>query len=129
MKTQPLLLLGMCFILGILFQEYFPVPENSGYILVIISFLTIFFLFNKSIFLLRLRNFFLGFFFFSIGVFLHQFYNQNTAEINLAKNETIVFQLSKKLNSTETNKKYEVVAWKEFKKQKFKSILIIPNEK
>lgn len=68
------------------------------------------------------------FLFFGIGIFLH-FLNSNSAQnFDFEKNKTtkIVFQLSKKLNSNERNKRYEIEILN-FEKP-FSAVISIPKE-
>ena len=51
----------------------------------------------------------LGLLFFGVGTVLHFFNTFSTEKLSVSSNETIVFKISKKLNSNEKNKKYEVV--------------------
>jgi len=62
--------------------------------------------------------------FFGIGIILHFFNGFSSKKMIQSQNETIVFKISKKLNSTEKYKKYEVVA--QSGKEHFNSILFIP---
>ena len=111
MNKQPLLICAISFGLGIFFQDKFDFPFwGAVAILVfgIVGFLAGFFI--RNFFFDRLKSAFLVFLFFSIGIFLH-FLNSNSAQnFDFKKNKTtkIVFQLSKKLNSNERNKRYEV---------------------
>lgn len=62
--------------------------------------------------------------FFGVGIVLH-FFNSFSSKKNIEPhNETIVFKISKKLNSTEKYKKYEVTA--QSGKEHFNSILFVP---
>lgn len=111
MNKQPLLICAISFGLGISFQDKFDFPFwGAAAILVlgIVGFLAGFFI--RNFFFDRLKSAFLVFLFFGIGIFLH-FLNSNSAQnFDFEKNKTtkIVFQLSKKLNSNERNKRYEV---------------------
>ena len=111
MNKQPLLICAISFGLGIFFQDKFDFPFwGAAAILVlgIVGFLAGFFI--RNFFFDRLKSAFLVFLFFGIGIFLH-FLNSNSAQnFDFEKNKTtkIVFQLSKKLNSNERNKRYEV---------------------
>ena len=111
MNKQPLLICAISFGLGIFFQDKFDFPFwGTAAILVlgIVGFLAGFFI--RNFFFDRLKSAFLVFLFFGIGIFLH-FLNSNSAQnFDFEKNKTtkIVFQLSKKLNSNERNKRYEV---------------------
>ena len=111
MNKQPLLICAISFGLGIFFQDKFDFPfwgTAATLVLGIVGFLAGFFI--RNFFFDRLKSAFLVFLFFGIGIFLH-FLNSNSAQnFDFEKNKTtkIVFQLSKKLNSNERNKRYEV---------------------
>ena len=129
MNKQPLLICAISFGLGIFFQDKFDFPFwGTAAILVlgIVGFLAGFFI--RTFFFDRLKSAFLVFLFFGIGIFLH-FLNSNSAQnFDFEKNKTtkIVFQLSKKLNSNERNKRYEVEILN-FEKP-FSAVISIPKE-
>ena len=129
MNKQPLLICAISFGLGIFFQDKFDFPFwGAAAILVlgIVGFLAGFFI--RNFFFDRLKSAFLVFLFFSIGIFLH-FLNSNSAQnFDFEKNKTteIIFQLSKKLNSNERNKRYEVEILN-FEKP-FSAVISIPKE-
>ena len=129
MNKQPLLICAISFGLGIFFQDKFDFPFwGTATILVlgIVGFLAGFFI--RNFFFDRLKSAFLVFLFFGIGTFLH-FLNSNSIQcFDFEKNKTtkIVFQLSKKLNSNERNKRYEVEILN-FEKP-FSAVISIPKE-
>ena len=129
MNKQPLLICAISFGLGIFFQDKFDFPFwGTAAILVlgIVGFLAGFFI--RNFFFDRLKSAFLVFLFFSIGIFLH-FLNSNSAQnFDFEKNKMtkIIFQLSKKLNSNERNKRYEVEILN-FEKP-FSAVISIPKE-
>ena len=129
MNKQPLLICAISFGLGIFFQDKFDFPFwGTAAILVlgIVGFLAGFFI--RNFFFDRLKSAFLVFLFFGIGIFLH-FLNSNSAQnFDFEKNKTtkIVFQLSKKLNSNERNKRYEIEILN-FEKP-FSAVISIPKE-
>ena len=129
MNKQPLLICAISFGLGIFFQDKFDFPFwGTAAILVlgIVGFLAGIFI--RNFFFDRLKSAFLVFLFFSIGIFLH-FLNSNSAQnFDFEKNKTtkIVFQLSKKLNSNERNKRYEIEILN-FEKP-FSAVISIPKE-
>ena len=129
MNKQPLLICAISFGLGIFFQDKFDFPfwgAAATLVLGIVGFLAGFFI--RNFFFDRLKSAFLVFLFFSIGIFLH-FLNSNSIQnIDFEKNKTtkIVFQLSKKLNSNERNKRYEVEILN-FEKP-FSAVISIPKE-
>ena len=129
MNKQPLLICTISFGLGIFFQDKFDFPfwgVAAILVLGIVGFLAGFFI--RNFFFDRLKSAFLVFLFFGIGIFLH-FLNSNSAQnFDFEKNKTtkIVFQLSKKLNSNERNKRYEVEILN-FEKP-FSAVISIPKE-
>ena len=129
MNKQPLLICAISFGLGIFFQDKFDFPfwgAAATLVLGIVGFLAGFFI--RNFFFDKLKSAFLVFLFFSIGIFLH-FLNSNSIQnFDFEKNKTvkIVFQLSKKLNSNERNKRYEVVILN-FEKP-FSAVVSIPKE-
>ena len=129
MNKQPLLICAISFGLGIFFQDKFDFPFWGAVailVLGIVGFLAVFFI--RNFFFDRLKSAFLVFLFFSIGIFLH-FLNTNSAQnFDFEKNKTtkIVFQLNKKLNSNERNKRYEVEILN-FEKP-FSAVISIPKE-
>ncbi len=129
MNKQPLLICAISFGLGIFFQDKFDFPfwgAATTLVLGIVGFLAGFFI--RNFFFDRLKSAFLVFLFFGIGIFLH-FLNSNSAQnFDFEKNKTtkIVFQLSKKLNSNERNKRYEVEILN-FEKP-FSAVISIPKE-
>ncbi len=62
--------------------------------------------------------------FFGIGIVLHFFNSFSLQNISTANNETVIFKISKKLNSNEKNRKYEAVA--QIDKENFNAILYLP---
>jgi len=124
LHKQPLLILCVCFILGIFCQDFFLLKLNTIYILLILSFLTlIIFLFNGFYFY-RLRPISLFLLFFSLGIFAHHLNSEKPKLPNLAGKENILFKITKKLNSNEKNRRYEIDAWKG--NEMFKSVLSLP---
>lgn len=129
MNKQPLLICAISFGLGIFFQDKFDFPFGGAVAILalgIVGFLAGFFI--RNFFFDRLKSAFLVFLFFSIGIFLH-FLNSNSAQnFDFEKNKTteIIFQFSKKLNSNERNKRYEVEILN-FEKP-FSAVISIPKE-
>ncbi|MFY1048275.1 ComEC/Rec2 family competence protein [Chryseobacterium sp. GP-SGM7] len=126
LDRQPLLILVISFILGIFFQDQFSFELYSIYLILLFSLLVFGLLFQKKRILFKLRNVFLVSLFFGLGISFH-FYNQLSKEkFNLKTNETIIFKVSKKLNSNEKYKKYEVFA--EVENQSFNAIVIVEKD-
>jgi len=129
MNKQPLLICAISFGLGIFFQDKFDFPfwgAATTLVLGIVGFLTGFFI--RNFFFDRLKSAFLVFLFFGIGIFLHFLNTNSTQNFDFEKNKTteIVFQLNKKLNSNERNKRYEVEIFN-FEKP-FSAVISIPKE-
>lgn len=133
MKKQPLLILLIGFILGIVFQEYFHLNEFTVFSLLALSGVSLIGIGIEIGFFPRIKYEVLVFFFFSIGVFVH-FQNSSAQKIPpLDGKENIVFQLNKKLNSNEKNRRYivDVVAVPSEEIKDFspiKSVLSIPKD-
>lgn len=62
--------------------------------------------------------------FFGLGICLHYLNFPNASQFSFKSNENIVFKISKKLNSTDKNKKYEAIV--QIGKETFNSIVLIP---
>lgn len=124
MRKQPLLIVLICFILGILFFEKFPFDEEWVFSFLAISFLSIVLCFFKKEYVQKFKFYVFGLFFFSLGIFCHFLNSHKFENLNLQKKENIVFKLVKKLNSNEKARRYEVVAW--HSGSEFRTILSIP---
>jgi len=129
MNKQPLLICAISFGLGIFFQDKFDFPfwgVVAILVLGIVGFLAGFFI--RNFFFDRLKSAFLVFLFFGIGIFLHFLNTNSTQNFDFEKNKTTetVFQLNKKLNSNERNKRYEVEILN-FEKP-FSAVISIPKE-
>lgn len=107
LNKQPLLIVVLCFILGIFFQDKFFLKQNSIILILLFSAIIFGLFFLKSQVLFKLRNFLLMIFFFGLGILFHFYSNSDTQKSNLKTNETVVFKISKKLNSNLKFKKYE----------------------
>ena len=112
MKKQPLLVLLLCFIIGIIFQENLIMSQGVTYILLVISGTSLISILIRKTLFQRIKYFCLGFFFFSIGIFVHLLNSGQHKIPSLESKEDVVFQLNKKLNSNEKNRRYiiEVLA-------------------
>lgn len=124
MNKEPLLILCACFILGILFQDYFSMSFKWACILLITCFLTLFLSIAKSFFFQKIKPVFLGIFFFAVGVFSHYLNSKQPELPTVDQKENVVFKLDKKLNSNEKNWRYEVTIFNG--KSNFKSVLSVP---
>lgn len=129
MTKQPLLFCTLFFILGILVQDFFQwngwiVGSGLGLSIIILGLGLI-----KNIFFDQLKSIFLLLFFAILGVFCHFLnFQKNDFSPNITENKTqnIVFQLTKKLNSNEKNKRYEIEILN-FEKP-FSAVISIPKE-
>jgi len=82
--------------------------QGVSTLLLIISVISLFSILIKTTFFQRIKYYCLGFFFFSIGIFV-QLSNSDKPEIpELNSKENIFFELKKKLNSNEKNRRYIV---------------------
>ncbi|WP_313098963.1 ComEC/Rec2 family competence protein [Epilithonimonas sp.] len=133
MKKQPLLILLLCFIFGILFQEFLIMGQMLVFSFLIISTVSIISVLIKNQFFQSVKYYCLGFFFFSIGIFVH-FQNSQQQKLPILKEkETIIFELDKKLNSNEKNRKYyvEILDVSDLKQKEnfpFKTVISIPKD-
>ena len=108
LNRQPLLILAICFILGIVFQDKILLEKNGVYGVGIVSLGILISIFFQSYFLHKARAILLGLLFFGIGIIIH-FSNTFSipVEMPVKKKETVTFKISQKLNSTEKYRKYE----------------------
>ncbi len=126
LNRQPLLILVCCFILGILFQDYFSFKQNCIFIVAIFCFFIAICTLIKSFLISRIYSVILGVFFFGLGICVHYLNSPEASPVFLNPNQDIVFKISKKLNSTEKNKKYEGIV--EVDQRNFSSVILIPKE-
>ena len=133
MNKQPLLILLLSFIAGILLQEFLVLDRLFVCLILIFSGVSLISIFIKTVFFQKIKYYLLGFFFFSIGLFVH-FQNSEQPKLPILKEkETIVFQLNKKLNSNEKNRKYyvEILEVSDLKQKEnfpFKTVISIPKD-
>ena len=80
--------------------------------------------FFRSYFISKYKPVFLAVSFVGIGIGLHCINSFSDQNFNIEKNETVVFKISKKLNSTEKNKKYEAIIHLDDKV--FNAVVLIP---
>ncbi|PWN63398.1 ComEC/Rec2 family competence protein [Chryseobacterium oncorhynchi] len=108
LNRQPLLILAICFILGIFFQDKILLEKNAVYGVGFISLSILISIFFQSYFLHKVRAILLGLLFFGIGIIIHFSNTFSTpVEVPVKKKETVTFKISQKLNSTEKYRKYE----------------------
>ncbi|WP_244428636.1 DUF4131 domain-containing protein, partial [Flavobacterium sp. B17] len=123
LNRQPLLILVICFILGIFFQDHFSLDENYIYLIVVCCLIISISTFFRNYFIYKFTPYLLGIMFFGIGICLH-FFNSSQQHIQVSGNKTIFFTISKKLNSNKKNRKYEAVV--QTGNEKFNAVLYIP---
>ncbi|WP_336702511.1 ComEC/Rec2 family competence protein [Chryseobacterium indologenes] len=127
MNKQPLLILAICFILGILFQDRVVLAEivvdGVGIICSILLILICF----HSYLLHKTKIVLLMLLLFGAGIVLH-FYNTSSSvdKLPINKHETVLFKISQKLNSSEKYRKYEGIA--QARNACFNSIFYVPKE-
>ncbi|WP_144281750.1 ComEC/Rec2 family competence protein [Chryseobacterium echinoideorum] len=126
MNKQPFLIAVFCFILGIFFQDYLFLRDKYIFFIVFIAVALagLFFINHSTLF--KIRTFIFTVFFFLAGIVLHSFNIHYSQSYQLETNELIVFKISKKLNSNQKYKKYEVLA--EVDNRSFKAIVNIKKE-
>ncbi|WP_332033550.1 ComEC/Rec2 family competence protein [Kaistella sp.] len=90
----------------------------------VFSFLMLVLYLVKDFYFHRIRHVSLFFLFFSLGIFGHFLNSKKPFLPELKSKEVIVFKITKKLNSNEKNRRYEISAWKG--KQPFLSVLSVP---
>ncbi|WP_415329034.1 ComEC/Rec2 family competence protein [Chryseobacterium sp. MMS23-Vi53] len=126
LNKQPFLILVTCFILGIIFQDKFSLSENFIYSIAGLCLVVLLSTIFKSFILRQFKAYLLGLMFFGIGIILHFFNSFESKELKFSSKETVVFKVSKKLNSNEKNRKYEAVA--QIGKEIFNAVLYIPKD-
>ncbi|MCT2407374.1 ComEC family competence protein [Chryseobacterium antibioticum] len=124
MDKQPILILAICFILGIFFQDQLKVDKNSVYFVSGCCLLLFVFTFFHSYLLHKIKAGMLGLLFFGAGIILHFFHTFSSHTLSVSEKVAVTFKISKKLNSTEKNKKYEVYA--RAGEENFNALLYIP---
>ncbi|SEW48979.1 competence protein ComEC [Chryseobacterium wanjuense] len=126
LNKQPLLILAVCFIVGVLLQDKLSLDKNYIYLVIGICLLVFIATFFKSYFLHKAKPYLLGIMFFGIGIILHFFNSFSPQSLSVPRNEFIIFKISKKLNSTEKNKKYEAVI--NVDKKTVNAVLYVPKD-
>jgi len=133
MNKQPLLILLLSFIAGILLQEFLVLDRLFVRLILIFSGVSLISIFIKTVFFQKIKYYLLGFFFFSIGLFVHFQNSEQPKTPTLKEKETIIFQLDKKLNSNEKNRKYyvDILQISDLKQREnlpFKTVISIPKD-
>lgn len=126
MNKQPLLLMLLCYVLGIFFCDLIPTSIHQTVFLMSFALVFTMLSFFKVKILKELKNYSLGFLFFSVGVFSHYWHSKKSEIPNFQGKQTVVFQINKKLNSNKKYRKYEVLAKAE--KNEINAILYVPKE-
>ena len=108
MNKQPLLILWICFIFGILISEKLSLSTALVHLFLSFSFLFLVFSLLKNHFFFKIKDFVLSIFFLGLGAFAHELHNKEQVLPNFPSSSEVVFTLDKKLNSNEKNKRYEV---------------------
>ena len=126
MNKQPLLLMLLCYVLGIFFCDLIPTSIHQTVFLMSFALVFTMLSFFKVKILKELKNYSLGFLFFSVGVFSHYWHSKKSEIPNFQGKQTVVFQINKKLNSNKKYRKYEVLAKAEG--NEINAILYAPKE-
>ena len=126
MNKQPLLLMLLCYVLGIFFCDLIPTSIHQTVFLMSFALVFTMLSFFKVKILKELKNYSLGFLFFSVGVFSHYWHSKKPEISNFEGKQTVVFQINKKLNSNKKYRKYEVLAKAEG--NEINAILYVPKE-
>ena len=126
MHKQPLLILCISFSLGIALQDFAEFRAATVYALLVIGFISLSSFFLNHFYLRTLRQASLIFLFFTLGIFAHATNSDKTDFPHVLGTAEAVFKLSRKLNSNEKNRRYEIEIWQD--SVKFKSVLSVPKE-
>lgn len=114
----------LCFILGIFFQDVLLLKINLIFGLLVFTFSSLLLYIWKNFYFHRFRPVLLMMLFFSLGIFAHFLNSEKPKLPELNSKETVVFKVTKKLNSNEKNRRYEMIAWRG--NEKFNSIITLP---
>ncbi|WP_431610578.1 ComEC/Rec2 family competence protein [Chryseobacterium sp. 'Rf worker isolate 10'] len=127
MKKQPLLILVVFFILGILFQDKMVLAGVAFYSVIATCLVILTVICFHSYFLHKTKVVLLALLFFGTGIILHR-YNTSAEDVysSSSKKETVTFKISQKLNSTEKYKKYEGIV--QVGNANLNSILYVPKD-
>lgn len=112
MNKQPLLILWICFIFGILISEKLSLSTALVNVFLSFSLIFLFLSFLKIDFFFKIKDYVLAIFFLVLGIFAHELNNKEQILSNFPSSSEVVFTLDKKLNSNEKNKRYEVKVFK-----------------
>ncbi len=126
MHKQPLFILCICFILGIIIQENLALRSGPSYFVVLIGAITMFSYLSTSLFWVARRKYLLALLFGVLGIWVHSLHSEIPALPELSPKEEMVFKLNKKLNSNEKNRRYEITI--NPGKGEFSSVLSVPRD-
>lgn len=112
MNKEPLLILWICFIFGILISEKLSLSTALVNVFLSFSLIFLFLSFLKIDFFFKIKDYVLAIFFLVLGIFAHELNNKEQILSNFPSSSEVVFTLDKKLNSNEKNKRYEVKVFK-----------------
>lgn len=125
MQKQPLFILTLCFILGIVFQDQIVLSDRFVYPVMLTGGVVFSLLFFRSYFLHIIRAYLLGLLFFCSGVVAH-FYNTSSPDIRpfFKEKGSVVFRITQKLNLSEKYRKYEGIA--QIKNESLNAVFYLP---
>ncbi len=124
MQKQPLLILCLCFIAGIVVQDLWILSRGALLLVLLIALVMQAVFFLPGFLAYQLRKVSLGFLFLIFGLAAHELHS-TSAGIPIVENKSeCIFKLRKKLNSNEKNRRYEIVAWQN--NHQFRSVLSVP---
>lgn len=128
LHKQPLLILAVCFILGILFQDKIVLTKSFVYGIAAICLVLLVLICFHSYFLHKTKVIGLVLLFFGAGIILH-FYNAYSPDdkVLVGKKETVTFKIAQKLNSSGKYRKYEGAA--QVGNTRFNSIFYVPKDR
>jgi len=125
LQKQPLLILTVCFILGIVFQDKILLADIYIYLVMLIGLGASVLLFFHSYFLHSVRSVLSGLLFFCAGIILHFYNTPETDSLPVDKEKSsVVFRITGKLNSNEKYKKYEGIV--QLKDHHFNAVIYLP---
>ncbi|WDT69160.1 ComEC family competence protein [Cloacibacterium sp. TD35] len=119
----------LCFIFGILIFEKLSLSAILVNVFLIFSFLFLVLSFFKIDFFSKVKDYVLSIFFVVLGIFAHHLNNKEKVLPEFPNSSEVIFTLSKKLNSNEKNKRYEVNVLKVNEKRiDLGLVLFVPKE-
>ena len=91
MNKQPLLILWICFIFGVLISEKLSLSTALVHVFLSFSFLFLVFSFLKIHFFFKIKEYVLAIFFLGLGVFAHELHNKEQILPNFPNSSEVVF--------------------------------------